>query len=118
MSDHRAPPPIYQSPPLPPSTNPMREIERQFEKQLELNRELAREIFELKAIGEAHDAAIRALLSTTPNLERVADLYMASMDLVADHIGGKHIELFRAQYQRLHQAMLAELKLRGAAPPS
>lgn len=61
---------------------------------------------------QATEYAVHAMLQVAPDLERVADSYLTSMDKVADILPEQAAERYRDAFQAMHAMMLAEINRR------
>ena len=61
---------------------------------------------------QATEYAVHALLQVAPDLEKVADSYLTSMDKVADVLPPQAAERYREAFQAMHAVILAEINRR------
>lgn len=80
----------------------------------QLGRELSGAFAELAARLQAQGDAIQALISASPNLDKVHESLLSSMDLAADHIGPKGLPLFQQELSHIQALILAEQARRRA----
>lgn len=79
----------------------------------ELQKELVEALGDLFAEQEAQRGVIEALAKSHPEPERLAEAYLAHMDLIAEHIRPEQIGKFRSAAQRWRDLLLQRT---GQAP--